>query len=71
MRNGTSTIERAYQIAQSGSCELTSEIERQLSREGYLDARGQLESRALRKELRRVMAAARRWRGGLSAEAVS
>jgi hypothetical protein len=60
MRIGAvSTVERAYQLAQSGRFQTMSEIKNQLRAEGYYDAAAQLEGRTLTKDLRRIIEAAR------------
>jgi hypothetical protein len=56
---GVSTVERAYQIAETGQYRLISEVREQLRLEGYADATAQFTSRTLTKDLRRVLDAVR------------
>ena len=54
--NSVTTVERAYQLAQSGQCQSLKHIKKRLQDEGFMDAQGQLTSRTLTTELRRLMA---------------
>ena len=57
---GVSTVERAYQLAQSGKFRIVSEVREQLRLEGFGDAIAQFSSRTLKNDLRRVLDAARK-----------
>lgn len=50
-----STIERAFQIARSGSVSSFTEIRRTLSGEGYGDVRAQLDGSFIRQQLNSLM----------------
>ena len=52
-------IERAYEIASSGSCDRISDIQKRLNREGYEGGQQQLQGPALLASLRRLIAGAR------------
>jgi hypothetical protein len=52
-------MERAYELAGSGSVSKFEEIVQILSREGYSGPRSSLSGNVLRKELRRLMTEAR------------
>jgi hypothetical protein len=54
-----STVERAFELARSGSCRSNEDIIRQLNREGFSDPAGQLSGQSLRKQLRALMKDAR------------
>lgn len=56
MHKGTTTIERAFQIARSGQCTTVEEIKRLLSREGF--NQDVVSGRLLRKQLQQLMLAA-------------
>lgn len=58
------TIERAFELAQSGRYLKLQEIKRQLKAEGYADVDGQLYGLSLRKQLERISGEARN--GGTS-----
>jgi hypothetical protein len=53
-RPQATTVERAYQLAQSGECAGVDEIRRRLSREGYADAPQQLSAPTLRRSLTKL-----------------
>jgi hypothetical protein len=57
---GVTTVERAYQLARTGQCQSLTDIKKRLSDEGFADATGQLTSRTLTNDLRRLMEGARR-----------
>jgi len=59
MSDRPTTLERAYQIARSGTCEGVSAIADQLRREGYADGERHLAGRLLRRQLSRLCAEAR------------
>ena len=59
MDRANTTVERAYQLADSGGFELISDIARQLSKEGWPDPRGHLVGGTLIASLRRRILAAR------------
>jgi hypothetical protein len=59
MDRANTTVERAYQLADSGEFELISDISRKLSQEGWPDPRGHLVGNTLITSLRRRIAAAR------------
>ena len=48
---GDGTIERAFEIARSGTCRNVEDIRKRLKREGYSDARSHLDGPAIRKQL--------------------
>ena len=52
------TIERAFELARAGRCRSVLELRQALAREGYSDARAQLDGRSLREQLNQLMAAA-------------
>ncbi|TZG29300.1 hypothetical protein [Sphingomonas montanisoli] len=54
MRDGPTIIERAYELARSGTCAGLVEIERTLSRENYLNVMAHMSSPSLRRELGRL-----------------
>ena len=54
-----SLIERAFELARSGTCAKSDEIVRKLLAEGYLDVRAQLDSGLLRRQLNQLCRAAR------------
>lgn len=47
------TIERAYQLAESGECANVGEIKRRLNAEGYSDVQGQLYGSTITTALRK------------------
>jgi len=55
---GVSTIERAYQLAQSGRFRTMSEIRNQVRAEGFHDTTAQLEGRTIVADLRRLIVTA-------------
>jgi len=57
-RPQATTVERAYQLAQSGECAGVDAIRRRLSREGYVDAPQQLSAPTLRRSLTKLCLAA-------------
>ena len=57
MRNGVSEVERAFQIAHSGTVSSVDEIRRALNREGY--QANELQGSALYRQLRAVIRAER------------
>jgi hypothetical protein len=59
MHSGSSTIQRAYDLAQSGGFSKVSDLVTQLRSEGYYDAQAQLEGPVIRSTLRRIMSRAR------------
>lgn len=56
----TSTLERAFEIARLGECETKLQMIKQLNREGYTDAKWQLEGRTLWGQLAALIAHSRR-----------
>jgi len=58
MRNGVSEVERAFQIAHSGTVSSVVDIKRALNREGYIADK--LEGRTLFKQLNAAIRAGRR-----------
>lgn len=59
VRPDQGTIERAFDIARSGSCETIGEIRIQLAREGHFFSNAHLEGPAIRKQLTACMRAAK------------
>ena len=57
MNREITALERAFQLAGSGSCKSISDIKRRLKAEGYASA--QVDGPALRKQLRSLMKGAR------------
>jgi hypothetical protein len=57
-RPQATTVERAYELAQSGECAGVDAIRRRLSREGYTDAPQQLSAPTLRRSLTKLCLAA-------------
>ena len=57
MKIGVRPVERAFQLAQSGSVQNVAEIKRAMLREGY--ATGEIEGEQLRTQLRALIKAAR------------
>ena len=54
------TVERAFEIAKSGSCHTLSDVRRQLSVEGYADGAAQTAGPSIKRQLQALIAAARR-----------
>ena len=63
MNSGSSTVQRAYHLAQSGGFSKVSDLVTRLRAEGYIDAQAQLEGPMIRSTLRRLMSGAREARG--------
>jgi hypothetical protein len=63
MQSGSSTIQRAYDLAQSGAFSKISDLVTRLRSEGYYDAQAQLEGPMIRATLRRLMSGARQLDG--------
>ena len=59
MTHRPTTVERAYELAQSGEYPSVAEIKLQLRREGHSDVAGQLYGRSITTDLRRLCEAAR------------
>ena len=59
------TIERAYQLAESGECANVGDIKRRLSAEGYSDVQGQLYGSTITSALRKLCDKARTERGAV------
>jgi hypothetical protein len=59
MNSGSSTIQRAYDLAQTGGFSRISDLVTRLRSEGYHDAQAQLDGRMIRSTLRRLMSTAR------------
>ena len=57
MSNKTSIVERAFQLAQDGTCRTTEDIRRKLTAEGFDSVNSHLASRSLAKQLRSMMQA--------------
>lgn len=53
------TVERAYQLAESGECANVGDIKRRLSSEGYSDVQGQLYGATITSALRKLCDKAR------------
>jgi hypothetical protein len=54
--NGVTTVERAYQLAESGQCQSLAEVKKRLHDEGFVDAFGQIGgSHTLSQSLRRLI----------------
>ncbi len=56
-REGTSTLERAFQLARAGACHSIDEIRQQLNLEGYENVHGHLHGASLQKQLKAALAA--------------
>ena len=56
MNNGQSTIERAFELARSGTCRTIDDIRRQLSREGFEMVHAHISGGMITKQLREAMA---------------
>jgi hypothetical protein len=54
-----SALERAFQMARSGTCSGVNDIRRRLDREGFANIDSQLDTQAIAKALRRLCDAAR------------
>lgn len=54
-----STIERAFELARSGSFHSVEALSKRLNSEGYSDSFGQLSGPSIRKQLRGMMKAAK------------
>lgn len=50
-----STIIRAFELAKSGECRSIYEIEKRLSKEGYVDAAGHLNGMTIRNQLNQML----------------
>lgn len=59
MTHRPTTIERAYELAKSGTCNNVEEILAKLTAESYFDAKSQLYGPVLRKELNALCKATR------------
>ncbi len=59
MTGSRTTLERAYDLANSGECAGVAEIKARLKAEGYTDTNGQLYGASIGKDLRRLCGAAR------------
>lgn len=59
MTHRLTTVERAYQLAESGECANVSDIKRRLSAEGYSDVQGQLYGATITSALRKLCDKAR------------
>lgn len=59
------TIERAYQLAESGECGSVGDIKRRLNAEGYSDVQGQLYGSTITSGLKKLCDKARAERGGV------
>ena len=55
---GKGTIERAFELARSGSCHSTDDIRRVLTREGHEGVASHLSGRTVVKQLRALISAA-------------
>jgi hypothetical protein len=53
-----STVERAFELARTGSYRSIEDLVKGLNREGFLDPVGQLSGNSIRKQLRALMKAA-------------
>jgi hypothetical protein len=51
------TLERAFELAGSGSCRTISDLEKQLKREGFSQVAAHLSGLSIRKQLRNILAA--------------
>lgn len=49
------TVERAYELAKSGSCRTVQDVERQLQKEQYNNVHSHLQSTVLKKQLKALM----------------
>ncbi len=58
MTNRLTTVERAFELARSGTCADVSHITQRLKAEGFDDVEGQLTGGSIRKQLRDLCAAA-------------
>ncbi|HEY0269446.1 MAG TPA: hypothetical protein VGC10_00480 [Sphingomonas sp.] len=67
MRQAIGTIERAYQLADAGSCRTVEEIARKLASEGYESPQAHLAGKSVRVELRRRIKARRDAQAGSAA----
>ncbi|CAA9519909.1 MAG: hypothetical protein AVDCRST_MAG23-128 [uncultured Sphingosinicella sp.] len=54
-----SVLERAFELARSGSCRSVAELELRLKREGYEAAASHLRGQSIRKQLRAMVSDAR------------
>ena len=59
MSNRLTTLERAYQLAESGECASVSEIKQRLTAEHYTDVQGQLYGQTITSALRKLCEKAR------------
>jgi hypothetical protein len=50
------TLERAFELAGSGSCRTISDLEKQLKREGFGQVSAHLSGGSIRKQLRSILA---------------
>jgi hypothetical protein len=60
MNRTLSLIERAFELAQSGEYARPSDLALQLKREGYVDSEAQLFGKSIRRQLKALIASARR-----------
>ena len=56
-RDGSSTLERAFQLARAGACHSLNDIRQQLGAEGHENIFGHLQGASIQKQLKAALAA--------------
>lgn len=69
MSSQPTTIERAYELARSGTCTNITDIEKALKREGFSSVEAHLHGSSIRSGLRQLCAEARKRRGSPAEDA--